>query len=370
MIKGRHRNALCWCNSGKKFKKCHYNRAEQSKENSWLAFEANRKAFQAKKCFAFGGGLGECKGSIVKAHTVSRSSNLAAIAKDGHVIRYSVNADAMKRNSAKLSAELIGIRNASVFNGFCAFHDRVLFSCIENTRFTGRPDQCLAVAYRTLSREVHGKDASSHIRETLRSADKGRPFEAQVALQTFLEGLNIGNEAARRDLSGTHRALSEALAENRTDVIRSLILRFDNRLPFMFAGAWSPLFDLSGQALQAGFSDELLEQVFFSSFADLEGDFICISWRVAVNAPGALIADQIAALPTDQQAAACLQFVTKHVENIFFDPDWFEGLDQKQREILDRLAMDGVDAMGSPPSLPISFNETFQLPSVTRSTIV
>lgn len=267
MMKGRDRNAPCWCKSGKKFKRCHLNRAEQPEDNPWEAVDVNRKAFQQKRCFAYDVGLGVCEGGIIKAHTVSRGSSLTAIAKDGNVLHYAANIPDMNKNAGKLCVKRLGIRGASVFYGFCAYHDRVLFSCIENETFVGRPDQCLAVAYRTLSREVYGKDATSHIRNTLRGADKGWTIQQQVALQAILETMDTGNEAAKRDVGTTHAAFTTALADKRTDVIRSLVLEIDGRLPFMFAGAWSPFTDVFGKSLQTGYADAVLEQVVFASFA-------------------------------------------------------------------------------------------------------
>lgn len=225
-MKGRDRNAPCWCGSGKKFKKCHLRCDIQPKENLWDAVDVNRKAFSQKKCCARDVGLGNCDGGVIKAHTVSRGPNLAKIAKDGHVLQYDVSIPERNKNGGKLSVKRIGIKSASVFYGFCEKHDRELFSCIENEVFTGRPDQCLAVAYRTLSRELYGKDAGAHLRETLRGADKGmQPYE-QFMLQKMLDEIDTGDEAARRELKVTHGELTKALADARTDALSSIIFEF------------------------------------------------------------------------------------------------------------------------------------------------
>ena len=252
MMKGKDRNAPCWCGSGKKYKRCHLGRAEQAKENPWNTVAANRKAFTQKKCCAHDAGLGDCDGSIIKAHTVSRGANLARIAKDSHVLRYMVSIPGMRKNGRKLSVGKIGIKEASVFQGFCRKHDQELFSCIENEPFTGRPDQCIAVAYRTMSRELYGKDAMGYMRETLRGADKGRSLYEQIMLQTWLNDINTGNEAARRDAKATLKALTGAMADAKTDILSSIIFEFDGAIPFMFAGAWSPFTDLYGKNLQNG----------------------------------------------------------------------------------------------------------------------
>lgn len=303
---------------------------------------------------------------MVKAHTVSRRPNLAKIAVNGHVLHYTASIKDLSKNAGKLSINRIGIKDASVFHGFCSKHDRELFSCIENEPFVGRPNQCLAIAYRTISRELYGKDAAAHLRETLRGGDKGKHHIEQVIFQRMLDDINTGNEAARRDASATHKWLTSALVNNQPDIIGSLILEFDAPLPFMCAGAWSPFTDINGNVLQDGYLDPLLEQIFVSSFAGDNSAMLCISWRNIENAPGKVIAGQIAELPADQQASAFLQLVVKHIENIFFNPDWFEGLGKEQREQLLELASDGLDSMGSVPSSPVRLGVDFQLPACSR----
>jgi SEC-C motif len=366
-MKGRDRNAPCWCGSAKKYKKCHLDRDGQAKDNPWAAVDVNRQAFTKKKCCAYDVGLGPCDGGVIKAHTVSSGPNLSKIAIDGHLLHYTASIPEMNQNGGKLSVKKIGIKDASVFHGFCGKHDREIFSCIENECFAGLPDQCLAVAYRTMCRELYGKDAGAHLRETLRGADKGLKPAEQVMFQKMLDEINTGNEAARRELKVTHEALTRALVEKRPNVIKSLIFEFATPLPFMFAGAWSPFTDLYGNELQDGYADEFLEQVFVSSFAGTPCAMICISWRDIEGAPGKIIAEQVKVLPDDQQASACLQFVMKHVENIFFNPDWFQDLNDKQREQLNQLAADGVDSMGSVPSIPVRLEVDFGLPTALRS---
>lgn len=360
------RNDQCWCGSGKKYKKCHLHRGQQEMENPWDAVAANKSAFHAKKCYAQDTGLGPCEGKIVKAHTVSRGPNLTKIARQGKVIRYRAELAELKKTGGKLTAAEIGIGDASVFFGFCAGHDRNLFSCIENEAFTGRVDQCLAVAYRTLSREYYGKNAASHLRETLRNADKGKSRIEQFHLQRLLAVIDHSNEAAKKELENTHSKLTQALVDRRDSPLRSMVLEFDGNLPFMFAGAWSPFTDLFGSNVQDGYTDEMLEQIFVSSFGGDVQSHICISWVDQANAPGQVIAHQIRELLPSNLAAIILQFVVKHVENIFFDPAWFEALTPAQLKQLDNLAASGVDIAGSVPTAPINLKLGLNLPVLTR----
>jgi hypothetical protein len=369
-MKGRDNNKPCWCGSGLKYKKCHRARVNQPSENPWVAIEANRRAFQEKKCWAENVGFRPCGGRIIKAHTISRGPNLKPIAKAGHVLHYTADMRDLIKNGGKLSVQSIGIKEASVFQGFCAEHDALLFSCIENEPFTGRPDQILVNAYRTMSRELYGKDASAGLKTRLNGADKGRPLDEQIGLQLALRLINSGNEASRLDFRATHAALTEALVNQKLSVLKSLVIRLDGHLPFMYSGAWSPFTDLNGANIQIGHADELLEQIFVTSFFAEMGDWICISWLDRPDAAGKIIANQIAEMPMEQISAICLQLVVKHVENIFFNPDWFTSLADNQRNLLDRLAHSGLDFLGSPPTEPIRPDISFALPKAAEISFV
>lgn len=355
------RNDPCWCQSGKKYKNCHLNRDRQPKDNPWRAVEVNKKAFKKKKCCAQGGILGSCRGNIIRAHTVSHGPNLSKISRNGKVIQY-----CFSENSGNLVASEIGTKNASVFYGFCMQHDQALFSCIENEDFVGRPNQCLAVAYRTLSRELYGKDASSHLRETLRGTDKGKSLFEQVLVQEMLDVVDCGNEASRKELKVTHDKLTQALANGCADVLRSLVMEFDGELPFMLAGAWSPLTDFFENELQSGYADQLLDQIFLSSFAGAGTGYLCISWMDDESAPAQVIADQISGLAKDKQAEAFLQYATKHIENVFYSPDWFDALISDQKKQLNVLAASGLDSLGSIPDAAIRLDLDFALPCATH----
>lgn len=361
------RNDKCWCGSGLKFKKCHLDRERQEKDNLWAAVDSNRKAFSSKMCWAKGVGLGDCEGPIIRAHTVSRGPNLNKISKNGHVKKFSGDVSSLIKSGGSLIIKDVGLRDASVFNGFCSKHDREIFSCIENEEFNGRSDQCLAIAYRTMSRELYGKDAGAHLRETLRTADKGRSSLQQVQLQFLLEEINIGNECARRELRNTHNQLTRGLVSKDFGVLKSVIFEFDSILPFSFAGAWSPFFDLHGSELQKGYADEIMEQIIVSSFISGSKTLICLSWRHIDNAPALLIANQLSALAKETTASALLQLVVKHVENIFFHPDWLHTIGEAEKLQLEKLAADGMDMLGRAPSIPLNFKLDFGLPMLLNT---
>jgi hypothetical protein len=62
------RNELCWCGSGRKFKKCHLNTNIDIPLNPQSTMNEARKIFGKKYCMS--SESNKCNGNIVKAHTV------------------------------------------------------------------------------------------------------------------------------------------------------------------------------------------------------------------------------------------------------------------------------------------------------------
>ncbi|MCK4604744.1 MAG: SEC-C domain-containing protein [Deltaproteobacteria bacterium] len=85
------RNAPCWCGSGKKYKKCHLNREHGPRPTFEEGKKLIKKAFDKNYCLHPNAKKGECKGDIVKAHTIQRTGGLTRIAKDNHVYRIKPN---------------------------------------------------------------------------------------------------------------------------------------------------------------------------------------------------------------------------------------------------------------------------------------
>jgi transposase len=74
---------LCWCGSGKKFKKCHLNRESAPRQTIQEVIETGQTAYAQKICLH--PDPSTCKRGIIKAHSVQQSSSLDKIAVKGKV---------------------------------------------------------------------------------------------------------------------------------------------------------------------------------------------------------------------------------------------------------------------------------------------
>ncbi len=123
------------------------------------ALKFSKSNSQRKACYAPASMHEDCDKRIVQAHTLSKSSNLKAIAdSSNHVMGVVMNLPSLIKNNGRWVPEKIGINQASTFTGFCAVHDRILFSCLENEKFTGTDEQCFALMFRSLSKEIYAKE--------------------------------------------------------------------------------------------------------------------------------------------------------------------------------------------------------------------
>ena len=154
------RNDPCWCNSGKKFKKCHLDRDKQTPINKGVIHNQLNSFYSQKYCSVPSVMRNKCSGKIIKAHSISKSASLKDIAHNGHVLTTFKEAISFK-NGFNVSPKKIGIQKASTFTGFCAYHDKLLYQPIEDFDFVISEENCFLIAYRAISREIFVKERAS-----------------------------------------------------------------------------------------------------------------------------------------------------------------------------------------------------------------
>jgi hypothetical protein len=151
------RNDPCWCGSGLKHKKCHLDRERASPLTIQQIVEANEEANSSKACLAERLDSAPCRGKAIKAHSLSRKGTLERIARNRHVYGFRKGFAAGKHGLARRRPELIGVRDASTFTGFCEGHDNKLFTAIDSEPLGPSRQQIAQHGYRSLCRELLGK---------------------------------------------------------------------------------------------------------------------------------------------------------------------------------------------------------------------
>lgn len=347
------RNERCWCGSGKKFKHCHLNRELASPVNSWEAEKNFRSAFSTKTCLAPIEWHDSCKGKIVRAHTVPRSSSLKRIARSGHVYGFVPNLENLQKGGGVLAPQLIGINSASTFTGFCSTHDRKIFSPVETRQFQGELDQMFALAYRSMCREGYTKDAAAEVSEMMRELDRGRPTDEQMEIQALSFLNSVGVSAGARDNAHYKKIFDRFLVASDFSSISGLVLYSNHAPPVMCSGSFFPEQDFDGRQLQ-DLSDisRTPEMISVTSFFDGVRGVVAFVWLGDSEEVSSTFIQSLLRQGREACTDALMRLIFEHFENTLVAPDWWEGLDDRQRDgLINRMAFSADPFRERPASI-------------------
>ena len=322
------RNDRCWCGSEKKFKHCHYGREDDAITNPWEAEAKIKKQFERKICSAPAQLHKHCKGGIVKAHTIARTAGLSKIARDGHVYSFlPTSIGDIRQNNGILWPKLRGTKNASTFSGFCSLHDGVIFSPLEQSDFTGTPEQCFLLGYRAISREYYTKQSASDSMEMFKKLDSGKDLSRQIGIQRFLSSYEEGTEASLRNVKLHKATYDQVLLSRDFSTVRSYIIHIEQPPEIMCSSGLFPTVDFLGRQMQDLSNLDLFPHLIcFSSFAFGNSGAIVFSWLAASDGHCIPFIRSLDS-KSDADLLNCLVwFFFESSENLHLNPIWWEGL--------------------------------------------
>jgi hypothetical protein len=325
------RNDLCWCGSGKKYKKCHLSRAGQPRPTRGQMEQAVRKHWRRKACLHPNAGPGIC-GRIIDAHTVQRSGALREIVDSKNLVHtfYQIRPD----ESGQITPRTLGWRQASTFTGFCSVHDAA-FEPVERQVFTGTAEQCFLLSYRSICFEMYQKGASERSNPVMAElVDRGLPPEAQQRAQQILGVMRLGVQKGREDAETIKELMDRQLLNGDYRGWRWLILEFTGPLSITTCGAISPNVGLAGEQLQV--------------LHDLKSDIQWLTVNVVpTHSGGALVlghiagamaptrfVDELNALNDERLLQILPQFVFAYIENCYFSETWWASLSSEQQTLV------------------------------------
>jgi hypothetical protein len=338
------RNNPCWCGSGKKFKKCHLNKKEPVGITKYEAWEQTRKAFKKKECCA-SQALGEqCNGPIIGAHTISKSASLKMISKNGHVYAYKKDPAAIDRADGNLKPELIGINKASTFNGFCSFHDKNLFSPLEDRDFIGDQQQCFLAAYRNVCREWYAKRGALQMLDDMRAAAKGKGH--YEGWRKFFDDFETGTLSGFKGMQEYKSEFDDALKAQRYEAVGSLVIQFSAIPSVMCSGGIYPEVGFDGRLLQnlADLSRSP-NLICFSTIGNPAGGAFVLSWLKSRKVFCDSFTDSLYSIPDEMVSNAIIRMLFEYSENVHISPDWWDAMPPKQKDWLTEKLTNGLDPL-------------------------
>lgn len=344
------RNKKCWCGSGLKFKRCHDGREFQKPISTGELMAHGNNLSKISTCYAPIELLSECS-SIIKAHTVSKSSGLIGIADDtNHVLGLKQNLSSLDKNGGKLRLERIGINNASTFRGFCAKHDKLLFSCFEDKPFIGTEKQCVALTYRSIARELYDQECLLSNAVFMRDMDKGSPLIHQVRFQDFMQQYELGIKKSITELSIIKNNLANNILEKTYNLYRFLIVEFSSPIPIVVSSLIEPTHDFQGNMLQ-GLSNLRVktEHLVLNAFSNYKKGFVVFGWLQEARTMDEFMLSILEIRKEDIFSALITLFLSSS-KNSYISPDWWNSLNTIQKDKIAFLLPIGADPLMDIPS--------------------
>ena len=338
------RNEKCWCGSGEKFKRCHYGRENEKPITKGDVIARSNKIGDRKNCYVPSELKHECEKRIINAHTISKSGSLKEIADStNHVLGLKIDLANLFKNKGKLIPARVGINKASTFKGFCSKHDKELFSCMEDRPFVGTEEQCLALMYRSVAKEIYAKEGSLLSSEIIRTGDKGKDLLRQIYIQNFAAYNKLGLEKALRELSDFKTQLDGQLLGKVKNNLCHLIIEASSPMPIAVSSIISPVYDFEGNLIQdLGNLKITAESLVFNSFSSDGRGYVVFSWLKDSKKVLGFI-NTFLKIKKTEVFSQLVRLFFGFAENTFISPYWWDGLTLLQKSKIESLIMSGVD---------------------------
>lgn len=283
------RNDPCPCGSGLKYKKCCLNKTDDQRLIEAIIDSSvkTKKAKYIKQCLH--PNQDECRGGIIKAHAIQNNRILCRVAENGHVITLDGTSNLIFQD-----AQTKGRKIATVFTGFCSYHDKILFQDIEDNDFTATAKQIFLLTYRTMAWHFHKKQEQNKSTQFFIQSMADRGFELPETDESslWLKGLELGLS----DNTAKKKEFDEALLGDKYDRVCSCIWELPYEVHFAVSMQYEPSFDILGNPIGNYEHDEYLPSIFLNIFPSENKSFCIWSWLTVDNDHFSRFAEQFMAL--------------------------------------------------------------------------
>lgn len=327
----------CWCGSGKPYSECHSSReAEPPIPLNALAKLARRRG-EHRICMHFAASGQACIGRVINAHTVQRSRELRQVMDhEQHVLAFDPTERDPRTELSQISR--IGWREASTFSGFCQKHDAETFAPVETRAFDGGPEQCALLAYRSICYEVHRKRSVALANPMIQPLiDRGYTESLQRERQAMHRVGDEGNAAGLDHFERLKVSMELALGAGDLSSWRSTILWFSGPLGVVASGVVSPNRDLGGLELQNWLGRGSEQESMCLNVVSVEdGGAAVLTWPTRARAPERFVERLLR--EGEAMLSLFVQFLFRHVHNIYFSRAWWDSLRPAQKVFIRDLA--------------------------------
>ncbi|WP_148610713.1 metal-binding protein [Aeromonas sobria] len=259
------------------------------------------------------------------AHTIQRGKVLSSLAESGHVGTFYRKLDGIA-NTNKLKAGIE--KRASVFYGFCSYHDTELFKNIELHEFTKTKENCWASSYRAVCHEFYQKNAAIEVTNWQRdNLDNGLDTYLQVFVQEkiFLHQRDVTK--GFDDISLIKKNYEEIKVTSSFDDLISYVFEYDSPLTIAVCACISPFFDINNKKIQnKGNGKESFQHLSLSTVTINGKAAYVISHLKKHDVIGKYL-EEVLSKPLEYINNWLMTCIFAYTENNYFRLSWWDSLD-------------------------------------------
>lgn len=336
MSKKIGRNDPCPCGSGKKYKKCCLGKEENPTfseiEKLPELYKEARKEARFKECIF--PDHSTCSEKIIGAHSIQNNKILAKISDNGLVY--------MPCPKADLTFDLqktYGRKEASVFTGFCGYHDKTFFQPIEDHNFIGTDEQIFLYVYRTFALEYHKKQEAARIEQYF---FRNKPSIVDMPGRA-IEG-KTGFDMAINDFAAEKKIFDSAILNGRYDVLTSFVWEFDGFSNFAATGGEAPMSDFSGKKLQDLLNPNVpARHIYLTVFPEGSKTYAIIAWLKEYDSLFATIKERLSSLSEQEKKNYINNTIPIIAENVAIKPSSWDAMSKEAKEEFSMLFIGMAD---------------------------
>jgi len=230
-----------------------------------------------------------------------------------------------------IAIDLQGVNQTSVFNGFCAKHDKSLFAPIEDGEFICTKEQCFLHAYRAVAKEAYLKRKQAESRLPLQTFKEIHGIKQEVMYSPEVLLLNAASLRGAEEIERLKARLDSALLHRDFDRLVTTVIPFSSCPTVVTSFVYAPDHDFDGNYLQKfEDSDRDLSHLMVTILPAGSGGFLLLSHESTANsAPRKLIETY---LRQDDLTSCAVWLVACQTENFALSPAWFESLPDADRQ--------------------------------------
>ena len=274
----------------------------------------------------------DCKGKIVKAHSVQRKL-LKTIANKTHFV---YKPDLSKTDSLTMM-KLRGIKQASTFTGYCAYHDDKLFAPIEKHALELSEHHAFLLAYRSMGREIHVNEDYGSLSYILFPETPAISNPGEHPISGIFWEFEGNDNPYLKDFEVFAR-MGVAYLEGDFGETRYYAIELDSVPGILCSGTTNIEFDFNGNRLQSATQINSQDLITLSLLPYRNKYGVAILAWYGESGVNERFVKSLASLPTYDIPDAIVRFIFQHFDNFFASPRWWDNLSATaQQRLLERF---------------------------------